>query len=259
MKRCLQSLIMVLGCFAAAGTRAELQMGGGLEYFRWEENTAPVVKETGPILGFHVSYLADKRDGWLLGVQGRAWAGTVDYEGSLLATNEPVSGDTDYFGIGAEGQLRYRGVSGGQRFDGILGLGAESWNRQLTRDQSEQYTVLSVRLAFEVAPDQKRRGLLAGLGVEYPFYIYEDANFDEIGANNNPTLRPKGRVGFDAHLGVQIDAKWRVVGYYQLLRMKASDPKFVSFPNGHALASGDYFQPDSDMSIIGVRFEYRIQ
>lgn len=257
MKRTMRWVIVAAGLCVAWNARAELQMGGGLEFFRWEENTRPVVKETGPILGFHLAYVEERDSGILFGVKGRAWAGTVDYEGATLAGSQPVSGDTDYFGVGAEGQLRLRGRAGGQRFDGIFGLGIDTWNRQLTRDQSEQYTVFGVRLGFDLAPENKRRGLIAGLGVKYPFYIYEDANFDEIGANNNPHLRPKGRVSFDAHLGVQIDERWRVVAYYDSIRMKASDPVYVDFRAGSGVPAGDYLQPDSDMSIIGVRFEYR--
>jgi len=261
MKRKIEHLCLA-ACLAAApctAAWAEAHFGGGIEYFHWEEATRPVVEEKGPVFALHLAYAQDKASGALLGLRGRVWAGTVDYDGALLATNTPISGTTDYFGLDGEVQGRMRSVTGGQRIDGILALGVDSWNRQLTRDQSEQYLVLSLRLGFEIEPDGRRRGLLAGLGVNYPFYVYEDANFDDIGALNNPTLRPKGRVGYSAHLGFQIDERWRVLGYYDVMRLKASSAKFVDFVPASGLTDGFYYQPDSDMTVFGLRVEYRLQ
>lgn len=251
--------VMLAACMVAGGARAEVQFGGGIEHFHWEEATSPTVEERGPILSLRIGYTQDKASGALVGLRGRMWAGTVDYDGALLATNQPISGTTDYFGVGGDAQLRLRGVQSGQRVDGILALSVDTWNRQLTRDQSEQYFVLGVKLGFEIEPEGRRRGLLAGLGVNYPIYVSENANFDDIGGLNNPILRPKGRAGITAHLGFQIDERWRVALHYEEMRFKASPSRFVAFAPSSGQSDGFYFQPDSDMTLIGLRVEYRLQ
>lgn len=244
---------------AMSSARAELTVGGGVEYFDWREDTQPEVKETGPIFGFHFGWISEAPTGLAFGAKARVWLGTVDYEGALLATNAPVTGTTDYFGVSGESQLRARGSGGGQRFDHLLALGLDQWDRQLTRDQSEQYTAVSVRLGFETMPESGCRGLLAGLGVRYPFYIHENANFDDIGAENNPSLRPKGRVSPTAHLGFQINKTMRVLAYYETFWLDDSDFVFVRFPSQSSLPSGFYYQPASDMNVVGVRFEMRLR
>lgn len=249
--------VVLLGALNTGPAMAELTLGGGLEYLDWREDTRPEVKETGPLLSFHIAFTEDKSQGLVFGAKGRFWAGRVDYEGATLQTNQPISGTTDYAGASGEGQLRFRSPTGPHRLDLILGLGIDTWERQLTSIQSEDYLVLSGRLAFELSPASQDRGLLAGLGLRYPFYVREDAHFDDIGARNNPTLEPKGRVSLTAHLGFALDKRWRLIGYYETIYFDESDPVFADF--GSSSLTGHYVQPTSHMDVIGIRLEYRIQ
>lgn len=258
MKPVLVALWIVAG-FGADAARAELHLGGGLEYFDWREDTTPEVRETGPIVAFHASWTEDKSSGMVFGAKGRIWAGSVDYDGADLGTNQPLSGTTDYFGLGGEGQLRFRRTVGANHLDLLLGLGWEYWLRQLTRLQSEEYTLLSVRVGAEIGPGGKGAGFLAGIAVKYPIYVHEDANFDEIGARNNPILKPKGAVSATAHMGYRLDSKWQITGYYESVWLRASDAVFVDFPSGSALPAGFYYQPESHMNVLGLRLEYQLQ
>jgi hypothetical protein len=257
MKRFVVAVLSSLA-FQAFPSQAETQLGVGLEYFDWSETTTPQVKETGPLLSLHASYVEDKTEGIVFGAKGRLWLGSVDYEGATLITNQPISGTTDYSGIAGEGQIRWRSPAGANHLDVLFGLGFDYWVRKLTRDQSEEYTVLAARLAVESSPN-KESGLLAGVGVKYPFYVSENGNFKDVGATNNPTLKPKGALSATAHLGFRIDRRWQIIGYYESIWLDESDPVFVNFPSGASLSSGFYFQPESRMNVIGIRVEYRIQ
>ncbi len=258
MKRVLVAVWIVAGLGTNAA-RAELHLAGGLEYFDWREDTTPEVRETGPVVAFHASWTEDKASGVVFGAKGRIWTGSVDYEGASLVTNQPLSGTTDYFGLGGEGQLRFRRVAGANQLDLLLGLGWEYWLRQLTRSQSEDYTLLTLRAGAEVSPSGKGKGFLAGIAMKYPFYVYEDGNFDEIGARNNPILKPKGTLSATAHMGYRLDNKWQIIGYYESIWLRASDPVYVDFPSGAALPAGFYYQPESHMNVLGVRLEYQLR
>jgi hypothetical protein len=258
MKQVLVALATVVG-LGIQSANAELHLGGGLEYFDWREDTSPQVKETGPVAAFHAAWIQDKSSGVLFGAKGRVWTGSVDYEGASLVTNQPLSGTTDYFGLGGEGQLRFRTAVRGNHLDFLLGLGWEYWLRQLTRSQSEEYTLLAARAGLETSPGEKAAGLLAGIAVKYPFYVYENGNFKDIGARNNPILKPKGTASATAHLGYRLDNKWQIVGYYESVWLRASDPVYVDFPSGSALPAGFYYQPESHMNVFGLRLEYQLR
>ncbi len=257
MKRWLWSVAIAAG-MSTAPAYAEFNIGGGLEYFDWREDTTPQVTETGPLIALHINYVGDKPSGILFGGKGRLWTGSVNYEGSTLITNQPLSGTTDYAGIGGEGQLRFRSEAGPYRVDLLLALGMDAWERRLTSIQSEDFFVLSTRLAAEFAPSGNGRGLLSGVGIKYPFYVRENAHFDKLGARNNPTLEPKGALSASAHVGYRIDSKWQVIGYYESIWLRESAAVFVD-SSSSSLPAGFYFQPTSHMNVLGVRVEYRLR
>lgn len=251
--------LVLLGMLQVGSAWGEVTLGVGIEYFDWREDVTPKVEETGPLLAFHIGATQDKSQGFLLGAKGRLWSGSVNYDGAeLRAPHRPLQSTTNYTGAGGEGQLRYRGEIGPHHLDLILGAGLDVWQRKLSSSQSEDYVVLSARLGLELAPAGGERGLLAGLGVRYPYYVREDAHFNDLGASNNPILKPKGEVSLTAHLGFVLDKRWRLIAYYEAIYLKSSPTEQVNFGPSSSLPSGLYYQPTSHMDVVGLRLEYRL-
>ena len=90
-----------------AVARAELTVFAGVEYFNWQEDTTPSVKETGPLLVGGLIWIQDKEQGLLFGYRGEIYFGQVNYNGADQS-GAPVTTNVDYFGLLNEGQLRYR-------------------------------------------------------------------------------------------------------------------------------------------------------
>ncbi|MEO8005498.1 MAG: hypothetical protein ABI771_11370 [Betaproteobacteria bacterium] len=240
---------------APASASAELIVNGGVEYFRWTENTSPQVKETGPMGFIGLSFLQDKDAGVLFGYRGKVWGGSADYSGANLFTNAPLTSTTDYFGINNELQARYRkaGTNGGS-IDGVFGLGLDLWRRTLSTVQKEDYSIGYARVGVESKANYGGQWLV-GLGIKYPLWTYENAHFDKIGFDSNPILHPGKQIAPYASIGYRFTPKFQLVGYYEGLRFDRSDP-VVTNEVAHGLGPTSLVQPASNMSIFGLRFEY---
>ena len=208
---------------STAVARAELVLDAGVEYFDWQEDTTPSVQETGPMFAGGITLTQDKEQGFLVGYRGQIWGGQVTYNGAELFTGAPLTGTTQYTGLLNEGQLRYRvALRHDQRLDGVLGVGADLWRRQLSADQKEDWAVGYARLGVEITPQPGRPGWIGGAGVKYPFYTYENANLTDIGFDQNPTFTPGKDWSAYANVGYRIDAHWSLVGYYDSYRFSQS-------------------------------------
>ena len=256
MKAVLMMVMMGLGLSITGPAAAEVSASLGLEYLRWEEDTSPAVTETGPLLALGLGYTQEKDSGLLLAYRGRAYLGDVDYEGAGLFTGTPLNGTTRYAGMANEGQLRWRTpIKQDYRLDWLFALGLDVWERELSSTQSEDYQIGYLRLGGEVAIIAGE-GWIAGAGVKYPFYTHEDAHLTNIGFDHNPSLKPGPDVSFFAQLGYRFSEKISLVAYYDGFRFRKSEEEAVNHP---VSGQGIVFQPASDLSIIGVKLEYRLK
>jgi hypothetical protein len=235
---------------------AELIVNAGIEYFYWKESTTPEVTETGPLGTIGLSWTQDVDSGVLFGYRGKVWWGSVAYEGSTLIGNTPLTGDTHYLGIDNEFQLRVRRTSiGGNRLDGVFGLGLDVWRRSLSSVQNEDWQVGYVRLGIESGAFDVGKWSVA-TGLKLPVWTREDAHLNDIGFDSNPQLSPGKDLSAYANLGYRIAQRWQMVAYYDSFRFKRSDEVQATL-----IGTGPQtlFQPPSKMDVIGLRFEYQLR
>ncbi|UCH46908.1 MAG: hypothetical protein JSU95_12470 [Betaproteobacteria bacterium] len=251
-----QLLLVITGtvCLPAI-SHAQLTLSAGLEYLQWEEDTTPAVTEDGFLFALGVGYTQGRDSGFLVGYRGRLWTGVVDYEGSTLLTNQPVTSTTNYLGLTNELQGRWRRPLEGKKYrlDILAGLGIDAWRRELSSVQREDYLVAYLRTGLEF-DSASSNTWLAGLGVKYPFWIREDAHLTNIGFDSNPELSPGGKISAYAHLGYRMSRWWSIVGYADGYRFSKSDPVTVTEVR-RGLGTVTVFQPASDMLFLGVKLE----
>jgi hypothetical protein len=239
-----------------ATASAQLIINGGVEYFRWTEDTTPEVKETGPVGFVGLSYKQTKEAGVLFAYSGKLWGGSVNYDGADLFTSAPISSTTNYIGLNNEIQARYRkaGTNGGS-LDGVFGLGLDLWRRSLSSFQKEDYSIVYGRLGVESKANYAGQWTV-GLGVKYPLWTYENAHFDRLGFDSNPILHPGKEISAYGSIGYRFTQKFQVIGYYEGLRFDRSDSvDTVYVPTGQPTS---LFQPASSMAIFGLRLEYLV-
>jgi hypothetical protein len=247
---------IALGLCVAGPAAGELSASLGLEYLHWEEDTTPTVTESGPLLALGLGYTQEKDSGLLFAYRGRAYLGEVDYDGAGLFTGTPIQGTTRYAGMANEGQLRWRTrTRQNYRADWLVALGMDFWERKLTSSQSEDYEIGYLRLGGEIDINEGK-GWTAGAGVKYPFYTHEDAHLTNIGFDSNPTLKPGPDVSLFAHLGYRFTDSVSIIAYYDGFRFKKSEEEAVSHP---VSGNGVIYQPASDLTILGLRLEYRMK
>jgi hypothetical protein len=202
-----------------------------------------------------LAYTQNRESGALFGYRGKLWGGAVDYEGATLFGATPVNSTTNYAGASNEVQARWRkhGSAGGN-VDGVLGVGFDLWRRSLSTVQREDYAVGYLRLGVESGTDEMSRWTVS-LGFKYPLWIYENAHFDKIGFDSNPSLHPGKEISPFGSLGYRFTDKLQVVGYYEGFRFGKSAPV-----QANEIATGlgptTLVQPATTMSVFGIRVEY---
>jgi hypothetical protein len=250
----LKRLVLVAGACAGLflGTPAPAQfaVSAGVEYFSWTEDTSPIeVKETGTMFALGLEWTQRKERGLLGAYRGRFYVGDVDYNGALLfAPSVPVEGTTSYLGISNEGQLRYRLPKERSYWLDLVGaIGLDAWERKLQTGQQEDYRVGFLRLGAAIGP-----GAETGLGVKYPFWIEEDANFTNAGYDQNPTLEPGGDPSPYGQIGYRFRRNLAVIAYLDGFRFSESSPVTVT-QGGNTF---QFYQPQSTMLVLGVKLQY---
>jgi hypothetical protein len=241
--------ILLLG-LVAGPAQAQLAVTGGLEYLHWAEDTQPIsVRERGPLVTAGFAYTQEKDKGFLFAFRGKLYIGEVNYEGALLfAPSVPISSTTRYTGLANEAQLRYR-VGYGLDFFGAAGV--DAWERMLSENQKENYTIAYARLGVETS--SKRKGWLLGAGAKIPLWTRENAHFDDLGYDQNPYLKPGKSVSAFAQVGYRFEEHWALIGYMDSFRFSKSNAVFVS-RNG--VPAGSFYQPASDLYVFGLKLEY---
>jgi hypothetical protein len=241
MKRSLAVALSLCGSLAAMSTaHADWSAGAGFENFRWQESTAPRVKESGLRWALDLGWTQTKDPGLSVAYQGEVYHGNVDYDGATLFGNVPISGETHYRGFKNELQAWYRTPG----LDYVLGFGWDHWDRDLSSAQTETWNVGYARLGL-ATPAGVRQGFIGGAGVKYTVYTRENGNLQDIGAPSNPRLRPKGDFSAYATLGYRVNADWDVLAYYDSLYFKQSN---VVVTGGIAV-----LQPRSRQDVVGLR------
>lgn len=250
MKRAVSAVLAAALAMSAAGARAEFRGGIGTEYFSWVEDTSPEVRETGGLLALALEFNRPRDAGLLCGYRGRLYAGAVTYEGSeLFPPRRPVTGTTEYVGTSQEAQGRYRFLVGDLRpLDLVAGVGVDLWQRKLSAIQKEDFVIGYARLGLELEPD--RRGWIAGGGLKFPFYTWENAHLDEIGFGSNPVLKPGKAISPYAHLGYRFDGPFAVLLYVDTFRFTRSQAERVTHATQGVV---DVLQPASTRVNVGFR------
>ncbi|HET7201545.1 MAG TPA: hypothetical protein VFI80_12100 [Burkholderiales bacterium] len=249
MKPAFAGALLVLGLSVSVLACADWSVFGDLEHFRWREETSPSVTETGPMLGLGLRWRQERPAGFGLGFESRVYGGSVDYDGSLLFSGTPITGTTQYGGWRNELQANYRFP--GSPGELVLGLGYDYWNRQLTFEQHEEYSVAYLRLGFDV--DRREPGAwFGGGGFKYPFSVDENAHFPDLGFTPNPRLKPKGEASLYAELGYRFAPAWSLAGYYEGYRFGESGDVLVS----DGTSTSAFFQPKSSLDSFGLRLRY---
>ena len=237
---------------ATASSPAVAEWPANLHYerFRWAESTTPGVTETGPRAGIGASWTQNKASGWLAAYRGELYRGSVHYSGAYLFSGAPAEGTTQYFGILNELQGIYRSSGGGAQL--VTGLGVDYWERKLSENQKEEWTVFFVRLGGELGGGRTTRGWFAAGGVKYPIYVEEDAHLTDIGFDQNPRLHPGGAASTYLEIGYRFSRQWTLNGYYDSYRFKESPTARVTSGGTAFLV----FQPTSSVDTVGLRLHF---
>jgi hypothetical protein len=169
-----------------------------------------------------------------------------------------VQSTTDYEGVSNELQARWRtpGKPGEGGLDGVFGLGLDVWRRELSQVQKEDYAIGFLRLGVESGGDFEGKWAVA-LGFKYPVWTYENAHFDRIGFDSNPILHPGKQLSPYGSLGYYLSENLRLTAYYDGFRFgKSKEVQANEIATG--LGPTMLFQPSTQMSVYGLKFEYRI-
>lgn len=238
---------LLIPCSAA---HAEWTLGGGFEHFAWTEDTDPLpVEERGVLQVLRIGLSTSRTQDFAVGYRGRFYFGDVDYEGSqLYEPTIPVSSTTRYSGTTQQGRLS---LAFAGQFDAVAALDLDFWSRKLSSSQVEDYRIVSMRLGAEHAASPSIPWQAAA-GIKFTLSTHEDAHFDEFGFNQNPPLEPGGSVTPYLDVGYSFTPNWSIAGSYDGFNFGESEGVALSGPQ-----SGIYFQPASNMQVLGIRIEYR--
>ena len=249
MKRIVAVLITLSAELSGLGAaRAEWAVGFGGEHMKWQETTNPTVKETGLRLALDLTWIQSRQPGFSAGYNGKLVVGNVDYDGALLFTGTPISGETHYRGIANEAQVFYRLARNPVDFFGALGW--DRWTRDLSVAQRETYDVLYARLGVAIN-SAARAGIIGSLGVKYPLWVRENAHLTDIGFDRNPRLHPGRQLSLYGTAGYRFNPSWDLVAYYDSYRFRQSDVETVT----SAAGTGGMFQPETRMDLVGVKLQ----
>ena len=196
-----------------------------------------------------LAWTQSRAPGVSFGYNLHLYSGTVDYEGALLFTGTPITGETTYRGFVNEFQVYYRTPN---LVDFMFAAGWDRWDRRLSRAQEESFDVIYLKAGVGVNA-ATRQGVIASAGAKYPIWVREDANFAVVGGLTDPRLRPEGDWSLYGTIGYRFNPSWDVVAYYDSYRFNASPAVTVPLSTG---GSGSFFQPKSRMDVYGVRALY---
>jgi hypothetical protein len=245
-----QAALAVVLMLAASKADAQLSLGAGVEYFRWNEHTSPAVTESGPLFGIALGLAQPPGPPLRIVYRGRGGIGIADYRGSFLFSSDiPARATTVFATMSHEAQLRAR-VPGSLEAVGALAF--DWWHRQLSARQQEDYEILSLRMSLERA-EPGARGWSGGGGIQVPLAVREDAHFTDLGYKNNPILEPGSKAGLFASVRYRFASHVSCIGTLGTFHLDRSKPVSLA-ARGGTVASA--FQPATDLMFLGLGIEY---
>jgi len=218
------------------------------EYYVWQEymNGSKALEETGARYALSAQYVQPRDQGFLFGVMGKVYAGSVDYENFTA----PITGSVDYYGGIVEGQLLYR-WSLGERYQGDLGLrlGADLWIRDLGSISAvgfeEDWLVSYSKLGYQVSP--KDTGWIGALGIKLPIYTLERAKLSQIGMSD-VDIEPGRMVSPYAEVGYKFTRSFSAIAFM--------DSYWFSESPHVSNTYGIFWQPESIMFSAGLKVRW---
>ena len=252
MKRALAAAATASTMLVTAPAHAEWSVGAGFENFEWKESTSPQVKESGLRWALDLTWTQSREPGLSAAVNVKLYNGNVDYNGAGLFTGTPLSGETHYRGVQGEVQAWYRMPN---TIDVMLAIGWDRWDRRLSVAQEETWDVMYAKLGVAMNTATKQ-GFLGSVGVKYPVWTRENANFFELGGATNPRLKPGKSISLYGTLGYRVNPSWDVYAYYESFRFDESPTVAVPLAAGGTAFA---FQPESKMDVIGMKVQYNFQ
>jgi hypothetical protein len=232
--------------------RAQWSMEGGVEYYDWTEDTAPIaVHEHGPRFLVAGGWMLPKKQGPLIGYRGEFYGGVVTYDGALLLDpGTPVSELTGYFGTTQAAQLRWRWAG---TVDAVAGFEYEIWGRRLSSSQEETFRTWSLRLGGEHLASA-RHPFVAGGGVRFMLTAEEQTRVEYSGSTFDVELEPEVGSNPYLHAGYRVAPHLTLLGYWDSMHLGRSSTVTLITPQRTTIY---VWQPASDMWRMGVRIVYR--
>lgn len=250
MKRVLAFAIAVLSTISSGIASADWSASAGFENFRWKESTTPTVKESGLRWALDLTWNQSRDPGLSAGYNLKFYNGNVDYTGATLFGGTPVNAEVHYRGWTNEIRAFWRMPQ--NAVDIVLAGGWDRWERDFTDSPTkEDWDVFYVKLGADVNAGTSR-GVFGGIGIKYPAWTRENANFTDIGASSNPRLRPGKKLSLYGNVGYRVNPQWDVIAYYESFRFKESNVVAVPFPAGTL----GFVQPESKMDVVGMKVQY---
>jgi hypothetical protein len=244
---------LLASCFllSASTAHAEWNVGLGGDHFGWTEHVSPIkVKENGLLLALRLGLSQPLGDRVRAAYRGRVYVGEVAYDGSMLyQPTVPVTATTHIGGSTHRAQLAYLFAND---ISAVAGVDLDLWRRSLSSDQMEDYRIWSARIGAEHDYSESVPWHVA-TGVKFTLSTHENAHFQQLGFDENPSLEPGGSVTPYLDLGYGFASHWALVGSVDGYTFGASKQVYLSQGSN----SGYFFQPASDLWVLGVRVEYR--
>jgi hypothetical protein len=259
MKRCLGLLLLSATAVAAETLTQPLakQKSGraylGVENFQWEEFAAEdqLLKESGPVFSLGGRFAMPLSPTLNLLADGRLFYGEVDYDGAVIGldgSSVPYNSETTYAGLEAEADLaRPIPTRSGLTWSPFAGVGLRAWDRSLdtsggsTGDFGYDEYWLSAYVSIGL---EARSGRFFGrVQVLAPFYNRETVDLGNQGGPDEMDLEPGEEVSWGGEIGAEFN-RYFVSLYVQTMKFSESDTDDET---------GIFYQPESDMQIIGLR------
>lgn len=261
-------LLVVSPLFAPALSSAsnEFDVYGAVESFTWREfgATGQLLKESGPRFAIGFAYVHEFENHLTLKPRIEIFGGNVDYNGQacdLLGNCLPASTTTRYFGTKLEMDAGYRmGSPDAFTVEPFLGLGARFWARSIDDSMladgtllvgyTEHWSTVYGRVGFRAEQHLSPKNMLfMELGAKLPISSTNYINDPNV-SYTSLTLHPVGEPSPFAEAGLKI-SMFQMSIYYDSMRFKQSDSVFQYDPFIGAII--EYFQPESESEMIGIR------
>jgi len=232
----------------------QVNVGFIVEDFNWREelDNGISLEESGPLFGISLDGNAplSPASPWKLYFRAEIYAGSVDYDGFLISIDgdvEPYKSDTFYLGTVGDLDMSYDLLpSNSTELRPFAGLGSRYWLRSLDDDggvgYDEYWLTMYARLGARVHYHKNESTefyVVAALVA--PFYNNEIA-VDVPLADGDIELEPKEETGLYVEAGCNLRTLGIAVFYEQL-----------NFGESDLDDSGNFFQPESEMELLGLR------